>query len=1051
MDFGTSSLLARSRKRNKADEKKLKLKQKELGWDNTFALHKHEPRRWKQMTRDIKALVDKSTPYYGYEPKTSVPPISTPSAFNSITATFGFEHHHGTDVGLELKVLKFIMIREGLVMSITHACEKLMNLHNHGLAISNDVKTDVLDSLTRIRDTSVELIELISVWRLSSPDNRPDMPLPFIWEGQNYVLKIVSDLNFMGDVSPLVEMLAIPPYKMVLNPLMLPNTLIEGDLRISPNERAAFDAGGVTDGPFYEERLQMRRAERVLLQEVEVYELQLRSSGLNAFTTQPGFYDPNNKGGYNNGPDMNNGMNMGMNDGTYGPASVLRPISQGQHSGKGSSQSRMRSGQSGQRSGATTGGAVAGVGPDFTMNLDEWGFGEFYGPEGEEGDMNMNPNMNAGAGAHGGSVVTEESSDIVFTNDGGLVREGPITPMPMNGDYVDMNGMNINMDMDNFLPPRNQARPSAAPSGSRGGSRQRQRPNSQGQNMMQTGGNNFSYGHDPVDDIRIVDRDFSGLEAFATNIGFKKPPKQAHTPVSKKEKEKLSSVPRKVRDLSPEIINTADIELVLSLRNPPKEMMMAAAAVVILLEDGSEIPNDVSWTAFLNLATYTDLSWELNNLSAMDIPHFKIRAIQPFMKNISSHVELKDIEAGSGFVGRANSRGGARPESDLGMDVNDEFPAAPFNVESSESVSKFIRWVQFMTESEPAEKKNKGQQKQELPPASNIPQKKKNKSGNGTKTNKKNSSSVDSSSSAARSKNKKATNGADRGASLPSLKDKKATGGTKNKGKGSILKTSPKEKVLVSMSSTASSSSISSKSKKEKSETKSKKNTVDKSAASVSASASASTSGGAPLGPPPGPPTSEPSGSTSGYQPSGPPPRRNIPEEVPSDANDDVAIERDYSYDLEEEKPGLVVNDLNSGNDPRMSGIGDQMTKQPSQKEITTSRDEEAEDNIDYDDDFEVDKPKSVPSVPLASADDEYPDDFVEPTGGVGSLAESSIAIDSDNINMMNGASIEESLATKSVSQSLPAASLESSIGKASMSVPSESIGNDYEDEDFEA
>merc|ERR1711871_869049 len=116
---------------------------------------------------------------------------------------------------------------------------------------------------------------------------------------------------------------------------------------------------------------------------------------------------------------------------------------------------------------------------------------------------------------------------------------------------------------------------------------------------------------------------------------------------------------------------------------------------------------------------------------------------------------------------------------------------------------------------------------------------------------------------------------------------------------------------------------------------------------------------------------------------------------------------------------------------------------------MTSSSGDVEEDNIDYDDDFEADKPKTAPTAPSLSVDDDYPDDFVEPTGVVTSLAESSVAIDNDNMNMVNGASIEESLATKSVSQSLPAASLESSTGKVSLSVPSESVAEDYEDEDF--
>ena len=76
-------------------------------------------------------------------------------------------------------------------MGLTHACDKLNLSSERGMPISNEVKSDILDSLTQIRDTSVQLLEIICMWRLSSIDEQRDIPLPFMWERQNYVLKIV--------------------------------------------------------------------------------------------------------------------------------------------------------------------------------------------------------------------------------------------------------------------------------------------------------------------------------------------------------------------------------------------------------------------------------------------------------------------------------------------------------------------------------------------------------------------------------------------------------------------------------------------------------------------------------------------------------------------------------------------------------------------------------------------------------------------------------------------------------------------------------------------
>jgi hypothetical protein len=82
-------------------------------------------------------------------------------------------------------------------------------------------------------------------------------------------MKIIGDLDFLAEIIPLVEALQLAPAKMRANPLMLPNTLDEGDTWIDPMERATFDAGGENEGALYEERYRIRIAERVLLQEIE--------------------------------------------------------------------------------------------------------------------------------------------------------------------------------------------------------------------------------------------------------------------------------------------------------------------------------------------------------------------------------------------------------------------------------------------------------------------------------------------------------------------------------------------------------------------------------------------------------------------------------------------------------------------------------------------------------------------------------------------------------------------------------------------------------------
>jgi hypothetical protein len=649
---------ATRRRKEKEAEKNL---EKERGWNSTFALKRHESRRWQQMSQDIKNLVSNQVPYGGLLGRpTSIDAIDSPSAFSSITNTFKFEHHNGTDGGLELRVLKYIMIREGLIMSLTHACEKLVKLSDRDMEVPNDLKTEILDGLSQIRDATVDLLEIICMWRLSSPDNRADMPLPFIWEGQNYVLKIVSDLNFMGNLEPLVTLLNISPYKMVLNPLMLPNTLIEGGLWIGPEERASFDAGGATEGHFYNQRLQLRRAERVLLQEVEVYDAQMQ-------------------------------MSVHQSNGFHAESFSLDNDPQHQEYGQGPPMSSS-SGQMAYSSVPTTGGAVA---PDTSgLGLNDWGFSVNIADETNATDFNYGMDE-AGGGQFMGGIAPEFASEYGYD------------------------------------APPDYARPMAAPSGSRSGSRNGSRggqgqsqtvtsrirglpsqplapvvssPNSKKLSTLPSGVDpvfgESSLARDPVDSIKVVERDFTGLEGFNTGVpgagrtkahSNPKPKSkitsESEPPLAKTKKTNTTNTNRMPTQVPMESIGPIepyDIELVISLTTPPRQMLLAAAAIVILVEPSQEYPNDVSWNAFLDLATYTDLAWEMNNISINDIPKFKIRAISPFLENI----DLQNLNEELDESQRYSEYG---PESD-------EFPPSPMTDGLRDCIRKMIMWVMYMTE-----------------------------------------------------------------------------------------------------------------------------------------------------------------------------------------------------------------------------------------------------------------------------------------------------------------------------------------------------------------
>ena len=189
--------------------------------------------------------------------------------FDSISSTFGFEHHEGTSYQLELKIIKEILIRQGLIMTLQHMCQFLNEKNQE--ALGQQEGEQLILTLRKLRDCTVNLLEVVQLWRQSSEKYDSAIPQPFYWEGENYILKIVIDLDFLANTRAIIDALNIPAEKYLSNPLMLPNTLHEGSVSSDPKERAQFDAGGESEGVAFEERLRIRKAEQLLLREVEYY------------------------------------------------------------------------------------------------------------------------------------------------------------------------------------------------------------------------------------------------------------------------------------------------------------------------------------------------------------------------------------------------------------------------------------------------------------------------------------------------------------------------------------------------------------------------------------------------------------------------------------------------------------------------------------------------------------------------------------------------------------------------------------------------------------
>ena len=180
------------------------------------------------------------------------------------------------DEEIELRMIKCIVTRESILMKLKHFVDQVEVRNPYGeISLKPSAGSKILDLMIQIRSVTLDYLDNLHRWRLSDKNNDPtvnsDNPKVFIWEGYNYTMKIVSDLDFLSEKAALVSALGQVPNKMRANPLMLPSTLEEtADTWIDPAMRAKMDANDATSGQFFEERLRLRNAERMLLLEIEV-------------------------------------------------------------------------------------------------------------------------------------------------------------------------------------------------------------------------------------------------------------------------------------------------------------------------------------------------------------------------------------------------------------------------------------------------------------------------------------------------------------------------------------------------------------------------------------------------------------------------------------------------------------------------------------------------------------------------------------------------------------------------------------------------------------
>jgi hypothetical protein len=576
-----------------------KLKRLEKSWNDNVNLP-NEVKRITQMSTDIKHFILSS--YIDPLEKHRIVEQSQRqrksflNTFDKIYDTIEFKHHEGTDKVIEMKVIKIIMMREGLLMTLRFLADKAIKTN----FISG---AKLLQLLSQIRESTLNYLEALSLWRQSSQQIL--QPQPFYWERSNYTLKVIHDLDFLSHNIMVTEALSLSPEQLYLNPLMLNNNLEDFNTWMEPYDRAALDTEGRTDDPAFETRLRLRLAERILLQEMEMSD----ESGV--FITQNQQADnaspsPSPSPNPNPGNDNDNDNNR-----VYNPQSVMV------------GSSALENGHDYDFAHALSRGTArrpALTLPAHSPHLPTTGFQYEH-----DGRAQSNDSMNSNRAVSRSDLCSRGSASSF-----GLSSASASAPAP-------------------------------APA-------QTQQPAQQAVHF----GHDFFAGHWMENKLeakssvflsRDVAGDLEGGKAAQQRLPDQAPRVQmmARDGI---EREGIDALHRSV-----DSVGQLDVQALRSLAFLPKCLLLAASSCVVLLADGSEVPGDVSWRAFLRLTKRADLARAMNSLDPLLVPKSKALALQPIARQLSQ----EDVD---------------RELCELGLPLS-----------TRATVAQLAKWVQQLTDS----------------------------------------------------------------------------------------------------------------------------------------------------------------------------------------------------------------------------------------------------------------------------------------------------------------------------------------------------------------
>ena len=138
-------------------------------------------------------------------------------SFNNITYQDGpmQDDDHGED---DVELLKHVLYREQCLADLKHLSKAFIKIHPAVNAKSTQILAKMIDIIEGMRTASLIIVEGIWHWRykrivsllhrrrLPAPGIN-HKPYPFVYDGDNYLLKMAFDISFLDELPPLIEWL----------------------------------------------------------------------------------------------------------------------------------------------------------------------------------------------------------------------------------------------------------------------------------------------------------------------------------------------------------------------------------------------------------------------------------------------------------------------------------------------------------------------------------------------------------------------------------------------------------------------------------------------------------------------------------------------------------------------------------------------------------------------------------------------------------------------------------------------------------------------------